>query len=309
MAKVRNKLVDYLTYLTLRLLAMAVHLAGAEASYRVAAWAGNLMYRFDRRHRERAIENLRASFPDFGEQRLHDVAKASMRSMAYLAVDLLLTTRMLRPNSWRRYVELGNLAEGVRLAIKRETGVVVVSGHFGGWEIFGYTTALAGIDSYALARALDNPYLNDYLLGIRQRGGMRILDKFGAMARMDGIMRRRMPVGFIADQDAGLRGIFVDFFGRKASTYKAPGLTAMRYNAPVVVAYGRRLGEQFRFELGVARIIYPHEWATRKDPLRWITQEYTTALEGVIRSAPQQYLWTYRRWKSRPPAENASRQD
>jgi len=306
MAKERNKLVDYLTYLALRLVAMAVHLAGAEASYRVAGWLGNLMYRLDKRHRERAIENLRTSFPNFGEQRLRDIARASMRSMAYLGMDVLLTTRLLRPGSWRRYVEIGNLAKGIRLAIKRETGVVVVSGHFGGWEIFGYTTALAGIDSYALARALDNPYLNEYLLGIRQRRGMRILDKFGAMAQMDGIMRRNMPVGFIADQDAGLRGIFVDFFGRKASTYKAPALTAMRYNAPVVVAYGRRMGEQFKFELGAERIIYPHEWADKDDPLRWITQEYTNALENVIRRAPEQYLWTYRRWKSRPPAQKAN---
>jgi KDO2-lipid IV(A) lauroyltransferase len=110
-------------------------------------------------------------------------------------------------------------------------------------------------------------------------------------------------VAFVADQDAGRKGVFVDFFGRPASTYKSIALMAMQFSAPIVVGYGKRLGEDFRFELGVARVIEPHEWAGRDDPVRWITQEYTRALEETVRAAPEQYLWVHRRWKHRPKGE------
>ena len=74
----------------------------------------------------------------------------------------------------------------------------------------------------------------------------------------------------------------------------------MQQNVPVIIGYGMRLEESFKFEIGIQQIIYPEEWKDKDDPLRFITQEYSTALENVIRKAPDQYLWTHRRWKHRP---------
>ena len=160
--------------------------------------------------------------------------------------------------------------------------------------------AALGFPVTAVARSLDNRYIDAYVRRIRQAGGLTILDKKGAVRFVDGILAKKGSVSFIADQDAGRRGLFVDFFGRPASTYKSIALMAMRHDTPIVVAYARRLGEEFHFEIGIQRIIYPKEWAERDDPVMWITQEYTTALEEVVREAPQQYLWVHRRWKRRP---------
>jgi KDO2-lipid IV(A) lauroyltransferase len=98
----------------------------------------------------------------------------------------------------------------------------------------------------------------------------------------------------------------VDFFGRKASTYKSIGLLAMQHGVPVVVGCARRVSPKFQYEIRVNRIIEPGEWSDRPDPLEWITQEYTRALEDLVREAPEQYLWIHRRWKSRPKAELAA---
>ena len=166
--------------------------------------------------------------------------------------------------------------------------------------------AALGFPNSAVARPLDNPYLNEYLLGVRQKNGMTILDKAGATTEIEPLLARKGAVGFIADQDAGRRGCFVDFFGRKASTYKSIALLAMSHNVPIVVGYGRRLDEQYHFALGVRRVIHPEDWADKDDPMFWITQEYTKALEEIIRTAPEQYLWGHRRWKHRPKGEEPS---
>ena len=108
---------------------------------------------------------------------------------------------------------------------------------------------------------------------------------------------------FLADQDAGKKGVFVDFFGRKASTYKSIGLIAMRYNMPIAIGNCRRVEDRFFFEIEISRIIYPAEWVEKDDPLRWITQEYTKAIEGFIIEDPSQYWWLHRRWKTRPKEE------
>lgn len=111
-------------------------------------------------------------------------------------------------------------------------------------------------------------------------------------------------LALLGDQDAGGSGLFVDFFGRPASTFKSIGLLAMEYEALICVGYARRLASRTstgwpHFELGCEEVIDPRECQSG-DALREITQRYTSALERVIRRAPEQYFWVHRRWKSVP---------
>ncbi len=303
MAKPRNRVLDYLAYIGLRLFAMFVHMQPWTRIYKTATIIGNLIYKYDKRHRHRAIEHLRRSFPDWPEAKLHKVVQASMRNLTYLAVEMLFTTQLITPGRWRMHVKPTNMSETIRLLLEQKTGLIFLTGHFGNWEVSGYSMAALGFPSVVVARPLDNTYISDYVYGIRTRKGMKIVDKKGATEQADQILANKGLIGFVADQDAGRKGMFVDFFGRKASTYKAFGLLAMQHNVPVVIGYARRLDEQYRFELCTQRIIHPHEWADKDDPLRYITQEYCHAMEEVIRKAPEQYLWAHRRWKHRPKGE------
>ena len=305
MAKPRNRFLDWLQYVGLRLFAMFVHMCSLQANYRGGRIMGNLMFRFDRRHRNRAIEHLRLSFPDWPERRYQTVARASMRNLFYLGLEFLLTTRIITHGTWRQYIRLKGLAEPLRMILERKTGVIILTGHFGNWEVTGYTLAAIGFPTTSIARRIDNPYIDRYVLGVRERAGQRIIDKRGAMSVVPEALANKEVVGFIADQDAGRTGAFVKFFGRKASTYKAIALMAMEHQVPVIVGYGKRLKEQYGFELGAHRIIQPAEWADKPDPMMWITQEFTTALEEIVRQAPEQYLWVHRRWKHRPRGEEA----
>ena len=303
MAKPRNKILDYLVYLGMRLFAMFVHMFPPRASYRTAAFLGLLIHRFDHRHRRIAVEHLRRSFPDWSEAEIQRVAKESLKSLVYLGLEVLLTTRLITPLTWHRYVRLANLSETLRILLERRTGVILVTGHYGNFELIGYTMATLGFPSVSVARPLDNPYVNEFLQGVRERTGQSILHKKGAVASIEDVLAARGTLAFLADQDAGRKGLFVDFFGRRASTYKSIGLMAREFDAPIVVGYGRRLGTDFRFEMGVQRVIHPHEWKDKPDPLEWITREFSAALETIIRSAPEQYLWVHRRWKHRPDGQ------
>ena len=306
MAKPRNKWVDYLQYLAVRVFAMFVHMFPVERNYRTARWLGEILWRVDRRHRRIAREHLRLSFPDWPQDRIDRVARRSMHNMAYLAVEVMFTPKLITPTTWKRHVRLVNMAENLRLLIRRQSGLIVLSGHFGNWEIPGYLMATLGFPVVSVARPLDNPLLNEFLLGVRERTGQMVLGKKGATDGMSEVLARRGTLGFIADQDAGRKGLFVDFFGRPASTYRSVALMAVRHEVPVAVAYGRRRRLRFEFDVGIERIIYPREWADKADPVAWITQEYTRGLETVIRRAPEQYLWVHRRWKHRPDGTKAA---
>ena len=300
MARKRSTLIDVLQYLALRLFAMFVHMFRVHKSYRTARWMGELAWRIDRRHRRIACGHLRRSFPDWPEERIERVARKSMHNLLYLVVEVLFTPRLITPKTWRRHIRLHNMTETLQLLIRQDAGLILLTGHFGNWEVVGYMMATLGFPSVSVARPLDNPYVNQYLLGVRERTGQHILQKKGASESMSDVLARRGTLAFIADQDAGRKGMHVDFGGRTASTYRSIALLAARHSVPIVVGYARRLSDDFEFDVGIARVIHPAEWAGRDDELTWITQQFTRELEGVVRSAPEQYLWVHRRWKSRP---------
>jgi KDO2-lipid IV(A) lauroyltransferase len=109
----------------------------------------------------------------------------------------------------------------------------------------------------------------------------------------------------LADQDAGQRGLFVDFFGRPASTHKAVALMAQMHNVPMVVAGMVHVGEPLRFHVEVEDVIDPEEYAERADAIPAMTQRFTSALERIVRRHPEQYFWLHRRWKHQPKAKGA----
>ena len=119
------------------------------------------------------------------------------------------------------------------------------------------------------------------------------------------VLQNGRVLSFLADQDAGQRGLYVDFFGRPASTHKAIALLAIEHKAPVVVGVARRIGPGFRYEIRCEDVIDPTELEGTVDDIRALTQRFTSALERLILQDPSQYLWLHRRWKHQPqPRKN-----
>ena len=305
--KKSNPLRDWLLYVAIRILVIFLYMFDVETNLRFACFLGDLLWKCYKRGRERALENLRASFPEKPEEWIRQTGRRSFQQLVMLTIDVLFTPRLVRKHNWRQYSRYKN-AEYPKWLMREGKGLLMVTAHYGNFEIVGYLMSLFGFEIYSVARPLDNKYLSRYLYGVRQRRGLKLIDKKGAAEMMPEITKQGSTLGFIADQDAGKKGVFVDFFGRKASNYKSIGLLAITYNLPVVVGYCRRIDNRFFFELGLTRIIFPHEWADKDDPLTWITAEYSKAIEAFVREDPTQYWWVHRRWKTRPKEERQKNQ-
>ncbi|MGA2442838.1 MAG: lysophospholipid acyltransferase family protein [Tepidisphaeraceae bacterium] len=309
MAKPRNDFFDRVIYLSLRMIAMALHWFPVDVNLRTAQHFGTVWDYFDKRHHQRALANLERCFPHFTDAQRESLATKSVQHMCMLAVEMMHTTRLVRVDTWRKYVELDNFHKTLELLMANKRGLIMLTGHYGNWEILGYVMATLGFESTAVARPLDNPYLSEWVYGVRERQGQKIVGKKGATSEITDLLASGGVVGFVADQNAGHKGIFVDFFGRKASTYKSIGLLAMQFEVPIVIGYARRLGGRFHFRLATQDIIWPADWKDQPDPLLYITQRYTKAIEDFVRDDPSQYLWLHRRWKTRPKGEEPLKHD
>lgn len=302
-----SPLVGLSQYVALRTAASFFHSFGVKQNLQFAATVGSWFYRLSHRHRERLHTNLTNSYPDWPRERVAEISeRASQHMFQLFMVDVPLTPRLVTESSWPKYLRIGRMQNAMDRLIRNEP-MIVLTCHYGNWELLGYAQAVLGFPSYALARPLDNPQLNDYVMGIREARGMRIISKWGATPVLQRVLNGGGRVAFIADQNAGNQGMFVPFFGRLASSYKSIGLLAMHHEVPIVVGCARRLHGRYEYELSTSDIIEPGDWVDQPDPLYYITARYNRAMEHMIRAAPEQYLWVHRRWKSRPRYERLGR--
>lgn len=252
-----------------------------------------------------ARDNLRAALGDgYSDADLDEIIYGMWKHLFRMVAEIVHLPRKLHRNNVTGAVQFRNRPLVLR-ALCSGRPVVLLSGHFGNWEMAVALFGLFGFRMAVVARELDNPHLNAWFRRFRQCTGHRMLAKKGGYSEMLDLLERRGHLAMLGDQDAGPRGLFVNFFGRPASTFRSIALLAVEYRALICVGYARRLNDDAscadlpRYEVGCEAIIDPLE-IEADDEIAEITQQYTAALERVIRMAPEQYFWVHRRWKSRP---------
>ncbi|MCE2924702.1 MAG: lysophospholipid acyltransferase family protein [Phycisphaeraceae bacterium] len=309
----------YATYGTMRAVLAAATVGDPDATIAAAAQMGRAFARspLNRKRLDRAADNLKEAFPDWTEERRRAHAVHGYEHLAMLGVEIAGTNRIMNQDGWPERARLHDISKALDKLLTGKS-VILVTGHVGNWELTGQLIAMLQFKVHALYRPLDLRPLDAWLQQSRSRRGLYLVDKFGAAKRLPGIIDRGECPAFVADQNAGDRGLFVPFFGRLASTYKAIGLTAARYGIPVVVGWCKRVGGEvvgpagegakvrpraLRFDLHVADAFGPEDWESQPDPVFYIAARYRRALEDAIREAPEQTLWMHRFWKSRPRHE------
>ncbi|MBC8309579.1 MAG: lysophospholipid acyltransferase family protein [Phycisphaerales bacterium] len=303
MAQQQSNLISWSQYLPLRALAVLIGCVPIDINMQSSKVIGDLFFRLSKKRRHRAIENISTSFPELTHEEARALARKSMEHLFQLFVaEGVQMPSLITPTSWHKYIEFKNV-EQITARLTQNKPTIFITGHCGNWELLGYALSVLGYPIAALARPLDNPLINNWVLSIRERFGLQIVTKFGGVSVLQELIKQNKSVGFIADQNAGDRGMFVPFFGRLASTYKSIGLLAMKYELPIAAVHAKRIDGRFKYEISVTDFIEPDDWNNQPDPLYYITARYNKAIEQMVINAPEQYLWLHRRWKSRPKFE------
>jgi KDO2-lipid IV(A) lauroyltransferase len=297
MSKPRSAFVDFSVYLMVRLLVCILQALPFHMGCKFAALLAKLAYKVDRRHREVALDNLRQAFPGrYTEPELDEMVRAVFLHFCRMVVEIIHIPRKVHLTNWRKYIKFQNpIAFGTLISGRP---VIVVSAHFGNWELGGYLSGLLGFQFSTIARPIDNPYLDRFLRGFREKTRQRILTKKGEFAQIEGILANGGLLTTLCDQDAGPRGQFVDFFGRPASTHKAIALLALKHRAMILILCAVRVAEPMFYHVLVGDLIDAADYQDRA--VSAITQRFTTSLERMVRAYPDQYFWLHRRWKHQP---------
>jgi len=257
------------------------------------------------RVRRRVVdENLAPVFPELTATERIDLARRMWEHLLLMGCEIFHAPRKIHRTNYRNFVRLERSREIVRNFLDPRP-VLLVSGHFGNFEMGGFITGLLGFPTFTVARPLDNPYLDRYINRFRSANGQYIFSNRGSSNQIDRILASGETLSLLGDQHAGPKGCWVDFFGRPASCHKAIALFTLTSGAPLLLGYCRRDGKPMRFEQSIVGLIDPRDEGPEVGGVKPLTQWYNRALEKAVRDAPDQYWWLHRRWKEKPPSRKS----
>ncbi len=267
---------------------------------------GRFLYRLETSRTRVARENFGVAFPSADVAWREATLEAAFGHFGRLVIETIRLPRDVRSGNWTTYVELFGLD---KVLAERAAGraVILAGGHLGNWELAARVAVFAGLPLLVVARPINNPHLEAYFARVRSAPGQRTVTKHGGMRAVVAEVRREKGVlAILVDQDARHAGVFVDFFGRAASTTPTPALLSVRHGAVVVPFRIWRTGRDGHYCMQGLDPLRPREDLLPEEAILELTQRYTKAVEEAVRAHPDQYLWMHKRWKTRPPTAGGS---
>ena len=263
---------------------------------------GSLLFRLHRRLRSVGLRNLALALPELPPD---EHRRILLRQYRYLGWHFAAFCRISRNTGEHaapsfRYEGLENF-ERAQAAGK---GVLILTGHFGAWELSSYVHSLMGHPMGLVARRMDNPRLDHLVRSMRCRHGNWIIPRDQFARGLLEAMHAGRSVGVLMDTNmTPPEGIFVPFFGIPACTASGLARIALRTGAAIVPGFLLWHPEESRYVLHFAPQITPETTGDRAADIERLTAQCTAVLESWIRRYPDQWLWIHRRWKTRPPGQ------
>ncbi len=294
----RERLEYWLAFILLKSL---THLPRALAFGLCRAMAA-LGYVCAARLRRVAYFNLKLALPQTPKKERRRIVRGVFQNLARLLAEFSQFPKLNAQNIEQRVIYDGfeNYAE----AEKRGKGILILTGHFGAWELSSFAHSVYGHPMKFLVRPLDNGRVDDLVMAYRQLSGNQGIAKRNSTREIIRSLRQNEVIGILFDQNATPEeGVFADFFGLPACTTAGVATLAMRTGAAVVPGFliwdARLKKHRLRFEPAVK---LEETGDFQADVLR-NTAEFNRILEEKVRAFPEQWLWVHRRWKTRPPGE------
>ena len=288
-SKGMRKITNRLEYLLLLLLGFCLAHLAPRASFWLGRKLGGFYWRFSSVRRRVSETNLNLTKLDF------EAAKAAFENVG-LTMAEFACFRRLKGNFFETQFDGADL-EHLREALKVGKGAVLITGHFGNWELLGAFICQSGHPLDVVVKEQRNPFVDHWIDENRQRQGVGIIKTGVAVRAVVRSISEGRLVAFVSDQYVGEDGIIVNFMGLPTTVSKGPAAFAVRLGVPMVVGFLVRTAP-WKFKLVAFPALWPEPSADREKEVLRLSQAYTSYLETLVRRHPDHYLWMHRKWKN-----------
>jgi KDO2-lipid IV(A) lauroyltransferase len=263
---------------------------------RFGSMLGIIAYHMLAKRRSIALDNLRHAFPEKTEAERRSIAKGSFRNFGISMTELLWFPN-LNDEILHKIVSSENI-HLVNEATEKGKGLIVLSGHFGNWELIASGIArLSGLPFTIIVQRQSNKLVDEKINQNRCLYGNRVVPMGISVREILNTLQKGGVIAIAPDQSAPKEGTYVNFFGRMAATHQGPAVFALRCRSPILMGFLVRQKDN-SYNCLIEEIYYSDITGKDEAAVEQLTQRHTYCLEKYIRQYPDHWLWMHRRWKN-----------
>lgn len=290
-------MIDLIASILVRGLNIVFHFTPIRTNLWLGRRIGSIAFFVNKKRRIIAYANLKAAFAkEKSPKELREITKNIYVNLLQSFAEILSLTKVNR-SYVNKYIEVVNMHR-IEDAGKSGRGTILLTAHFGDWELSSMVSAMKSFPITVLAREQKMKHLNELLNRLRESKGCRVARKGISTKLILKELYKKNMVGILSDQDAGKNGMFINFFGRPTSTHKGPFEIAKHTGSIILPNFIVRTNGPFH-KLYLEDYIEMRGAKTEED-IRKGLQKYMSLLERYVRQYPDQWLWLHKRWKSTP---------
>ena len=262
-----------------------------------------LAFVFAKKEREKTIYHLETSLPErAGESK--QLARGVFMTLATAAVDAIRIPNYL-PDGVNRLIQVKG-RHNLDQATGNGKGVIVLTGHFGCWELMGAWLANNGYDLKVVAKPTYDPRLDKMIVDTRNAAGYTNIARGKNTREIIRALKEGYSLALLVDQDTSVQGVFVKFFGQWAHTATSPVTLAQKFDIEIVPMF-MALRPDFKYELVIEPPIELQTTDDKECDLISNTQRVSDAYERIIRAYPDQWAWMHERWRKQPAEQEIAK--
>ncbi len=250
--------------------------------------------------RKKARKHLTMCFPQKTPQEINKIIKTIFKYEAKNFFEMLNFPKM----SDKFFDSIAKMEQEQKdifnKLLERKKGLLLLSGHIGNWEMIA-----AGIAKYyplnVIAKKIYIDELNNMLVKYRSMKNVKVIlrSEPSSARKMLKALRNNEILGMLIDQDTSVQSVFVDFFGKPASTPLGLASIALKVGSPVVLSVDKRLPNGKHQFVISDEIVPPESTGDFDTDVKNFTAKLTKCLEDFIRENPEQWVWFHERWKTK----------
>jgi KDO2-lipid IV(A) lauroyltransferase len=303
MKRKKLRIIQLFEYFGVMGIALPFYLLPITVALLVGEWVGEMMYRLMSRRRAIGYKNLNIAFGDeLSDQEKERVLRSTFRNFGKSFVEVIHFPKMSKSYIRNKVSIIGQ--ENYLEAMIKGRGVIILTAHFGNWEMSSYVQSVVGYPLNIVVRPLDNSFLDGAVTKLRTMHGNKLFSKKKGLRQITAALKNQETVGILMDQNTlPSQGVFVDFFGEPACTIPVIAILALRYDVPVIPSFIVRTDFDTHTLYIDPEIEVMRTCDAQKD-IRLNTANYNKIIEKFIRKYPDQWFWIHNRWKSQAFPKN-----
>ena len=263
------------------------------ANHSFGTFLGSLLFAFNSDAKNASRQNLEICFPNLNQNEIQEFLKRVLIETG----KNLTESGLIWNQSFKENAKLIRNIRGEHHLESSQKTILLVP-HMGCWEITGRVLADKRKVTF-LYRPLRSAKQNKYLFARRNQGNLTMAsaDKSGILKIQRALINHEL-VGILPDQDPGEDGgIMAPFFNKEVNTMTLLAKLAKKHNAQVLMFWAHRLEKGRGFDLNFE----PVDLSVNGDELESFVKAMNQSIESLVRKFPEQYMWSYKRFKSSHP--------